>query len=163
MPNVLLLTVIEMKNKSTVFIIIGAVIGVLLLLLGSFGGNKESPAISETDEIEAYCSYLEEQAVRLCESVSGVSNVTVALTLEGGFEQVYAADRTVSGSGQSIEHVKLGNGNAAALCAVSVASPKVAGIGVTCKGGRDDALRAELTALLSAAFGVGANKIYITE
>ena len=152
-----------MKNKSTVFIIIGAVIGILLLLLGSFGGKKESAALSETDQIEAYCQYLEKQAVRLCESVSGVSEVTVTLTLEGGFEQVYAADKTVSGSGQSIEHVKLGSGSAAALCAVSVASPKVVGIGVTCKGGRDAALRAELTALLSAAFGIGANKIYITE
>lgn len=152
-----------MKNKSTFFIIIAAAIGVLLLLLGSFGGKKDSSAQSETDEIESYCRYLEEQAVRLCESVSGVSNVTVALTLEGGFEQVYAADKTVSGNGQSTQHVKLGNGSAAELCAVSIASPKVAGIGVTCKGGRDDSLRAELTALLSAAFGVGANKIYITE
>ena len=152
-----------MKNKSTLFIIIGAAVGILLLLIGSFGGKKESSALSETDQIEAYCRYLEDQAVRLCESVVGVSDVTVALTLEGGFEQVYAADKTVSGSGQSIEHVKLGSGSAAELCAVSVSSPKVAGIGVTCKGGRDDSLRAELTALLSAAFGVGANKIYITE
>jgi hypothetical protein len=152
-----------MKNRHTLFIVIGAVIGILLLLIGSFGGKKESAALSETDEIEVYCRYLEEQAVRLCESVSGVSDVTVALTLEGGFEQVYAADKKVNGNGQSVEHVKLGNGSAAALCVVSVASPKVAGIGVTCKGGRNDALRAELTALLSAAFGVGANKIYITE
>ena len=152
-----------MKNKSTIFIIIGAVIGILLLLIGSFGGKKESTALSETDEIEAYCRYLEEQAVRLCESVNGVSNVTVALTLEGGFEQVYAADKTINGSGQSTQYVKLGSGSAAELCAVSVASPKVAGIGVTCTGGRDGSLRAELTALLSAAFGVGANKIYITE
>lgn len=152
-----------MKNRSTVFILIGAVIGILLLLFGTFGGKGESAALSETDEIEAYCRYLEEQAVRLCESVKGVSNVTVALTLEGGFEQVYAADKKVSGSGQSIEHVKLGSGNAAELCAVSVSSPKVVGIGVTCKGGRDEALRAELTSLLSAAFGIGTNKIYITE
>ena len=152
-----------MKNRSTVFILIGAVIGILLRLVGTFGGKGESDALSETDEIEAYCQYLEEQAVRLCESVSGVSDVTVALTLEGGFEQVYAADKKVSGSGQSIEHVKLGSGNAAELCAVSVSSPKVVGIGVTCKGGRDEALRAELTSLLSAAFGIGTNKIYITE
>ena len=113
-----------MKSKSTIFIILGALIGVLLLLFGSFGGKSEGAALSETDEIEAYCQYLEEQAVRLCASVSGVSDVTVALTLEGGFEQVYAADKKVSGSGQSIEHVKLGSGNTAELCAVSVSSPK---------------------------------------
>lgn len=152
-----------MKNRSTLFIIIGAVIGLILLLYGSLGGTAENAAVTEAGEMEAYCQYLEGQAVRLCESVRGVSEVTVALTLEGGFEQIYAADKKSGAGTQSIEHVKLGSGAAAELCAVSVASPKVAGIGVTCKGGRDEALRAELTALLSAAFGVGANKIYITE
>ena len=153
----------EKKSMQTLFIILGAAVGLLLLLWGSFGGEKETSSLSDTAEIEAYCVYLEEQAVRLCESVRGVSDVTVALTLEGGFEQIYAADKTVSGGTQSIEHVKLGSGSGAELCAVSVAAPKVTGIGVTCKGGKNDAVRAELTALLSAAFGVGANKIYITE
>ena len=152
-----------MKNKTTLFIIGAALLGLILLVFGSFGGKTERGTMNETDEIEAYCSYLEEQAVRLCESVRGVSDVTVTLTLEGGFEQVYAADRKVSGGTQSLEYVKLGSGSSAELCAVSGASPKVAGIGVTCKGGRDEALRKELTALLSAAFGVGSNKIYITE
>ncbi len=154
----------EKKNHAMIYVIIGAAIGLLLLLWGSFGGaEKEEYTISSTDEIEAYCTYLEEQAIRLCESVRGVSDVTVALTLEGGFEQVYAADKTINGSGQSIEHVKLGSGAGAELCAVSVSTPNVAGIGVTCKGGKSETIRAELTALLSAAFGVGTNKIYITE
>lgn len=153
----------EKKNRSAIFIVLGAAAGLLLLLWGSFGGADEASKISDTDEIAAYSVYLEEQAVRLCESVRGVSDVTIALTLEGGFEQVYAADKTVSGGVQNIEHVKLGSGNGAELCAVSVSAPKVTGIGVTCKGGRNDSVRAELTALLSAAFGVGANKIYITE
>lgn len=153
----------EKKNSAVIFAVIGAAVGILLLLWGSFGGTKESAELSDTDEIEAYCSYLEEQAVRLCESVKGVSNVTVTLTLEGGFEQVYAADKTMTGNGQSIEYVKLGSGSNAELCAVSVSTPKVVGIGVTCKGGKSESVRAELTALLSAAFGVGTNKIYITE
>lgn len=154
----------EKKNAAVIFVILGAAVGILLLLWGSFGGGeKETAALSNTDEIEAYCSYLEDQAVRLCESVKGVSDVTVTLTLEGGFEQVYAADKTTTGNGQSIEYVKLGSGSDAELCAVSVSTPKVVGIGVTCKGGKNESVRAELTALLSAAFGVGTNKIYITE
>lgn len=138
--------------------VIAAAVGLILLLLGSFGTKKED-AQSTPAEIEAYCKYLEEQAVRLCESVRGVSDVTVALTLEGGFSQVYAADKTTTSGSQSIEYVKVGS----ELCAVSVSTPNVTGIGVTCKGGNSDSVRAELTALLSAAFGVRANKIYITE
>ena len=155
---------IEKKNRATVYAILGAAAGLLRLLWGSFGGGvSEAASLSETAEIEAYCTYLEAQAVKLCESVKGVSNVTVTLTLDGGFEQVYATDRTVSGNAQSYEHVKLGSGSGAQLCAVSVSAPRVAGIGVTCRGGGNERVRAELTELLCAAFGVGANKIYITE
>lgn len=154
----------EKKNRATVYAILGAAAGLILLLWGSFGGTRgEAAQTSDTAEIEAYCSYLEAQAVKLCESVKGVSGVTVTLTLDGGFEQVYATDRTVSGNTQTFEHVKLGSGSGAQLCAVSVSAPRVAGIGVTCRGGGNERIRAELTELLCAAFGVGANKIYITE
>ena len=97
----------EKTKYSTIFALIGAVIGILLLLWGSFGlGQKEEKEVSSADEIEAYSAYLEDQAVRLCESVRGVSNVTVALTLEGSFEQVYAADRSADVYGASLQHLQ---------------------------------------------------------
>ncbi len=145
-------------KKQMLFAVLAAAVGLILLLWGSFGFKKEE-AKSTPDEIEAYSKYLESEAVRLCESVRGVADVTVALTLEGGFEQVYAADKTTASGSQSIEHVKVGS----ELCAVSISTPTVTGIGVTCRGGGDKGVRAELTALLSAVFGVRANKIYITE
>ena len=154
---------IEKKSRASIYAILGAAVGLLLLLWGSFGGVSEATSTSDTAEIEAYCAYLEAQAVKLCESVKGVSNVTVTITLDGGFEQIYATDKSVSGNTQSFEHVKLGSGSGAQLCAVSVSAPRVAGIGVTCRGGGSDRVRAELTELLCAAFGVGANKIYIAE
>ena len=153
----------EKKSRASIYAILGAAVGLLLLLWGSFGGVSEATSTSDTAEIEAYCAYLEAQAVKLCESVKGVSNVTVTITLDGGFEQIYATDKSVSGNTQSFEHVKLGSGSGAQLCAVSVSAPRVAGIGVTCRGGGSDRVRAELTELLCAAFGVGANKIYIAE
>ena len=153
----------EKKSRASIYAILGAAVGLLLLLWGSFGGVSEATPSSDTAEIEAYCAYLEAQAVKLCESVKGVSNVTVTITLDGGFEQIYATDKSVSGNTQSFEHVKLGSGSGAQLCAVSVSAPRVAGIGVTCRGGGSDRVRAELTELLCAAFGVGANKIYIAE
>ena len=153
----------EKKSRASIYAILGAAVGLLLLLWGSFGGVSEATSMSDTAEIEAYCAYLEAQAVKLCESVKGASNVTVTITLDGGFEQIYATDKSVSGNTQSFEHVKLGSGSGAQLCAVSVSAPRVAGIGVTCRGGGSDRVRAELTELLCAAFGVGANKIYIAE
>ena len=154
----------EKSKYSTVIAILGAALGILFLLWGGLGfGEKGEAQMSSAEEIEAYSAYLEEQAVRLCESVRGVSNVTVALTLEGSFEQIYAADKSSTSVGNTFEYVKLGSGSSAQLCAVSVMAPKVSGIGVTCRGGKNETVRAELTSLLSAAFGVGTNKIYITE
>jgi hypothetical protein len=154
----------EKAKYSALFALAGAALGLLLLLLGSFGvAQKDEREASSADEIEAYSAYLEEQAMRLCESVQGVSNVTVAVTLEGSFEQIYAADKSSTAVGNTLEYVKLGNGSSAQLCAVSVVAPKVSGIGVTCRGGRNEKVRAELISLLSAAFDVGTNKIYITE
>jgi hypothetical protein len=93
----------EKAKYSALFALAGAALGLLLLLLGSFGvAQKDELEASSADEIEAYSAYLEEQAMRLCESVQGVSNVTVAVTLEGSFEQIYAADKSSTAVGNTL-------------------------------------------------------------
>ena len=167
----------ETKEKfSPRLLIAGALIcGVMLLVLGAVRGratDKESGAgetgtVSSSEEAEAakaWCAYLEGEAERLCASVSGISRVTVVVTLSGGFERLYAADESSEDGGfRASEYVRVGSGSSAHLCEVGVALPRIAGIGVSCRGASDDGIRAELTALLSAAFGVGPNKIYVTE
>lgn len=153
------------RRGALIAVVIAATAGILLLLWSS---GRESAPTEETkksniSEIVEYGEYLEGQAKKLCESVKGISSVTVTITLEGGFEQVYATDRQITQSGQSVEYVKLGSGSSSKLCATSVRAPTIAGIGISCKGCKDSTTKAELTALLSASFGVGTNKIYITE
>ena len=41
--------------------------------------------------------------------------------------------------------------------------PSVSGIGIVCEGGGDASVRSQLLSLLSAAYGIGSNKIYIAE
>ena len=44
----------EKKNRATVYAILGAAAGLLLLLWGSFGGTRtEAASLSDTAEIEA--------------------------------------------------------------------------------------------------------------
>ena len=57
----------------------------------------------------------------------------------------------------------MGGGSSEAPIRIGVRTPRIAGIGVVCRGGGDDVTRAELISLLSAAFGIGASKIYIAE
>ena len=145
---------------------VGAALGILLLL---WGGNSEQ-AQNDTDastaqistpqsELEAYQIYLEGRVRTLCQSVEGVDNVTVTVTLNGCFEEIYATE-WIDGNE---EYVIIGSGSNASALYLSRNAPEIAGIGVVCRGGGNTDVRRELLALLSAAFHVPANRIYITE
>ena len=161
-----------MKTKINPHVLIaaGLLLGVLILLVGAARGRMsadkgESGVTEEPSDARAartWCAYLEGEAERLCESVDGVGKVTVVITLSEGFERLYASDVTVRDGAHASEYVTVGSGSAAHLCDVGVSMPKIAGIGVSFRGSPDEGKCAELTALLSAAFGVGTNKIYVT-
>ena len=144
-------------------ILAAAAVGVLLILLGgSFDGQEQKTADliykPEEDELVLYQQYLEERVKSLCESVGGVGKVTAIVTLSGGFESVYATEWK---NGEE-EYVIIGSGSGASALFLSRDAPPIAGIGIVCRGGNDANIRQELTALISAAFHVSTNRIYIT-
>ena len=151
------------RAKLWLLLICGAV-GILLLLLGS--GSKQQtvtegtpPYSTKTDELVIYQDYLETRIKKLCESVSGVRNVTVVVTLSGSFESVYATEWPDGNE----EYVILGSGSSASPIYLSRSAPEIAGIGIVCSGGANDTIRRELISLLSATFHISSNRIYITE
>ena len=148
-----------------ILLIGGTLIGILLLL---FGGNADSQSndasqattiLTHQEELDAYQIYLEGRVRTLCQSVDGVDHVTVAVTLSGGFEEIYATE-WIDGNE---EYVIVGSGSNASALYLSTNAPEIAGIGVVCYGGGNPNIRRELLSLLSAAFRVPANRIYITE
>lgn len=155
----------KQSRKKIMFILLGAGAGILLLLIGSgwFSSPQKTAESAETptaqEELEAYRASLEERIAALCSSVAGVGNVRAAVTLAGGFETVYA---TETKNGATV-YATVGSGSNAEALVISRKPPEVAGIGVVCRGGGDPAIRGELTALLSSAFRVPSNRIYIAE
>lgn len=155
----------EKGGKTRLWIIvIGAIVGVALLL---FGGAREqptetaepSPYSPSEDELVLYQSYLEGRVKTLCESVNGVSGVTAIVTLAGGFEEVYATEYPNGNE----EYVILGSGSNATALYLSRSAPQIAGIGIVCHGGSSPSVQKELIALISASFHVSSNRIYVTE
>jgi len=149
-----------------ILILAGAAVGIALLLLGSGNWLKtaddknEQPASpSSQEEIKQYKKELEQQIRELCESVNGVSGVTVVVTLSGGFEEIYATE-LVNGNE---EYVILGSGSNASALHLLRSSPEIAGVGVVCRGGGNANIRQELTSLLCAAYRISSNRIYIAE
>lgn len=150
-------------NRIWILLLLGAVGVGLLLFGGMWEGKANAPSqadpLSAEEELRLYQTYLEERVKSLCESVSGVGDVTVIVTLSGGFESVYATEWSDDGE----SYVILGNGSNAEALLLSRAAPEIAGIGVVCRGGSNDALRRELISLIGAGFDISSNRIYVTE
>ncbi len=125
--------------RAKPFIFAVGVLGLLLLLIGSFTGNCQGVENSGEEITEDYRITLTREAETLCRQVKGAGEVHIMLTLESGEANTY------SGS-----HV------------TSTTPPRVLGVAVVAEGAGSDAVRAELTELLSALFRVGANRIHIS-
>ena len=156
----------EKNGRLKVWIIvIGAVVGIALILLGG-SGARDAPEEEQgkvytpsEDEMVLYQSYLEERVKVLCESVEGVGSVTAIVTLSGGFESVYATE-LIDGNE---EYVIIGSGSSATALFLSRKAPEIAGIGIVCHGGVSATARQELISLVSATFHIPTNRIYVTQ
>lgn len=156
------------KSGKLAVALVGIALGAVLLFFGNRAGKENTdptlntpPAIS-VQNTEAYRADLESRMKAICEQVAGVGEADVIVTLEGGFEYIYATDKKATVGGESTTYITVGSGNSESLVYIGERVPAITGIGVVCAGGMDPSVRREVTALLSAAFGVGSNKIYVT-
>lgn len=153
-----LVDILKSKGKLWAVVCLAAV-GIFLIITGGCASDSEDKAqqtlLSGNSVIE-YEARLEEKIKNLCENVKGVSGVTVAVSLSGGYENVYAQNG-------SSDYVLIGNGSSESGVFLNERSPQISGIGVVCRGGGDPRIQQELLSLISAACGVGKNRIFITE
>ena len=128
----------------------GLVFGLVLIFVGS--GRSTAGTEKAADDSAAmrdYAAETEEKVRKLCESVEGVGRgtVTVAVTLECGYETVYAEDseKKTSQSGETVsgKYTKTGSGSSERPIKMVTRAPVIAGIGVVCRGGGNDASRAD--------------------
>ena len=145
------------KNAKVWIILLGALAGVVLLLIGS--GDREESVKIDADEVALaeYSEQTEKKIHELCSKVKGVSDVSVAVSFESGFEYVYAKND------EKGDLVTIGSGSTKTAVKVTEKPPTIGGIGIVCRGGGDPIIQNRLISLLSATFGVSSSKIYITE
>ena len=146
----------RLKGGGKLWIIIaGAVLGVSLLL---FGGSDEKNDVATSggkSELIEYSKEVEAKILELCSKVEGVKNVSVAVSFESGFEYVYATDGDKT--------LTVGSGSNESAVRVTEKPPTISGVGIVCTGGGDPRIQQKLINLISAAYGISSNKIYITE
>lgn len=148
----------KIKKKGKLWIIIlGVVAGVLLLLIGNGTNEQKQPERNEAKALEEYSQSVEKKIHEICSKVKGVSDVSVAISFDCGFEYVYAQNEDKG------DLVLIGSGSSKSAVKVTEKPPTIGGIGIVCRGGGDPTIQNKLIKLLSAAFNVSSNKIYIAE
>lgn len=161
-------TVNYMKKKGTFWVVaFGLIAGLILLIMGGGGlfenDSKEESDESIEDEISAfeYKAYIEEEIRRICKSVSGVDEVYVCVRLKGGAGRVYATDKQYGSGGEREEYVIIGSGSGAKPLYLYQSLPEILGIGVIIKGNNVSGKKSSIEAMLSAAYGVPQNKVWV--
>ena len=126
------------KRKISPALLLG-LLGLLLLLPGLFGGEKEE-AGNPSPDLQIYENRIEEQLTTLLEQMEGVGEVYVMVTLEGGEETVY-----VSGKNQ-VERVKL---------------PGICGVAVICRGAKTADVRERVISAVATVLGIGWDQVSV--
>lgn len=159
--------IVGKKEKKLLLLGLCAAVGVFLLIRGSVGVSKntedeESRAASvSVRDPSLYAAQVEAQVVAICSRVEGVGNVSAVVTLRGGYQTLYASDSQSSSSGYKSSTVLVGSGSSEQAVPIGYDNPEIAGIGIVCSGGDRPEIRREILSLVSAAFHIGTNKIYI--
>ena len=128
---------------------------------------------------EEYAAYLEEKLKKMLESIRGVGEVEVMITLESSEERIVEKDmtaersqteeqdsaggtRTVSSSNTGYQTVYQ-EGSQGAPFVVKTLTPKVEGVLVVAEGAGKGNMTGEITQVVQALFGVEAHKVKVLE
>jgi stage III sporulation protein AG len=154
------------KQKSTLIIVVLLILGLILLILPS-GTNSEKTKIDDETRLTEYAEKIENKIEKMCEKVKGVSSVNITVYFDSGFETVYAYNEESKSSSSGInsekKYVTVGSGNDESMVTIVEKMPSICGIAIVCKGGGNPSVANELINLVSSAFGVAKNKIYVAE
>ena len=141
--------------------------GVILLILGKSDMFKAAKADEdncvheEKLDIDDYERRLEEDMEGFCKGILGVDTATSSVRLAGSSQSVYAQN-TQNGTGSyRDEYVIIGSGSGAHLIYLGEEAPEILGIGIIISGRGIGASKNEIEALISAAYGVPLNRIYV--
>ncbi len=172
------------KSKSGVLVVLG-IIGLLLILVSSFGGFDKSKEekdttndlnIEKTYNADTYTANLEKKLEAIISDMLGGTRVSVMITLESGAEYVYANETKVDAGVKKDQAalkteqndsnqntyvvIKDADGNEQALV-VTEKMPIVRGVVIVCDSGQTQAVSSAVKMAVKSALQVDEQKICI--
>lgn len=150
------------KGVGAVALMLAA--GLLFMLLPQSNGETEQVSSTPQMSSQEYCALLEEKAESLICELSGVKDCRVVITLECGYQYIYATDQHVreeSSGKQTDKTVVLANGDGGETAILlRETMPAVSGIAVVCRGASYET-QYRIIELLCALFDIKSNRISV--
>lgn len=170
---------INIKNIDRGKIVLLVAAGIILIMFSYFDSGNQSSKSKDAEEsvtsvkVYDYAREMEEKVKNIIESINGISEVHVVITLRESEEAVVKEDleeeerkqedagKTETDHSVSKKTVILSKDGTEEPYIVKEICPSVRGIAVTAKGVSDVQIRQELINMLSALFDVPVHKITI--
>lgn len=152
-----------LRSKRIYVFIILIFVGLAIIVLGNEsekGGESVQSGIGELDPTQ-YSEMLETRIEELCNRVDGVSGAHAVVTLKGGYQAIYAIDSQSGNTSSKNQTVVIGSGSSEQAILQGYSYPEIAGIGIVCNGGDSYDVKNKIVSLVSSAFDVSANKIFV--
>lgn len=153
-----------MDKKKLILAAFLGIFGVILIILSNCtakSGKETQNSLENLDPAE-YARTVEKRVEELCNKIDGVGSAYAVVSLEGGYRAVYASDVQSGSSNSKKQTVILGSGADEKALLVGYENPRIAGIGIVCSGGDEPRKRADIISVISSAFDVSSNKIFVT-
>ena len=152
-----------LKSKKVYVFIALIFIGLIVIVLGNESDVKKESVQSGIGELDptAYSEMLESRIEELCNRVDGVSGAHAIVTLKGGYQAIYAIDSQSGNTSSKNQTVVIGSGSNEQAILQGYSYPEIAGIGVVCNGGDSYDVKNKIVSLISSAFDISANKIFV--
>ena len=163
MKNKLKNTILSLfKSKKIFLLLLIALAGALIIAFAS-GNEKEETVKGSIEELDPaqYAETIEERVEELCNRVDGVSGAYAVVTLKGGYQAIYAVDSQSGSSSAKNQTVVIGSGSNEQAILEGYRYPEIAGIGIVCHGGDSYEVKNKIISLVSSAFDLSANKIFV--
>ena len=152
-----------LKSKKIYLLVALLIIGIVIIFIGKSGEKRTENVQNGIEELDPsqYSEMLEERIEELCNRIDGVSGAHAVVTLKGGYQAIYAVDSQSGNTSAKNQTVIIGNGAGEKAILKGYSYPQIAGIGIVCRGGDSYDVKNKVVSLVSSAFDISANKIFV--
>jgi hypothetical protein len=141
------------KHKNKIIISSLVIVGIILILAGSFS-KKQSSTQSDFDA-EIYTEKLEKKIEDFLKNVEGIKNANVIITLDTSKEDIYAQNQS------TFDYLIISSSNGESGIKISEVYPTVRGIAIACTNGDNPDVQYRITEIISKYLGISSNRIKI--